>query len=136
MNFLLLYLIVTLLSTRTQQQAARIHGNLAMAYKAKGKLQEAVNELHLQLKTELRIQDLSGGASTSLSLGNAYVSQGDYKNAAMYVSPPCPLRPLSVPPAHVLLFLRTGTTTEVWICATGTIMPAAHGHVPVFRRNC
>eukprot|EP01064_Diplonema_japonicum_P025695 TRINITY_DN37116_c0_g1_i1.p1 TRINITY_DN37116_c0_g1~~TRINITY_DN37116_c0_g1_i1.p1 ORF type:complete len:1106 (+),score=237.36 TRINITY_DN37116_c0_g1_i1:61-3378(+) len=72
------------LSLGNQPQVAKIHGNLAMAYKAKGKLQEAVNELHLQLKTEIKCNDLSNAGSTTFNLGNIYVSQGDYTNALHY----------------------------------------------------
>ena len=71
-------------SLQNYEQAAKVHGNLSLAYRAKGKLQEAVNQLHLQLKAELKINNSDGGAATCLSIGNIYVSQSDYKNAIQY----------------------------------------------------
>ncbi|KAJ9472998.1 UDP-N-acetylglucosamine--peptide N-acetylglucosaminyltransferase [Diplonema papillatum] len=72
------------ISLGNHAQAARIHGSLAMCYKARDKLQECVNELHLQLKAEIKLSDGGNAAGTSFSLGNIYVSQGDYKSALQY----------------------------------------------------
>eukprot|EP01062_Namystynia_karyoxenos_P076183 TRINITY_DN7433_c0_g1_i1.p1 TRINITY_DN7433_c0_g1~~TRINITY_DN7433_c0_g1_i1.p1 ORF type:complete len:1175 (+),score=340.25 TRINITY_DN7433_c0_g1_i1:83-3526(+) len=72
------------LSLGDAAQVSRAHGNLAVAFKAKGMLQEAATELHMELRSEAAAGDSAGGAATCYNLGNIYAGCSEHQTAAEY----------------------------------------------------